>query len=75
MNINLTELSNYISLTLWIVGVILGPIIVNKIAKRKVTHILRSTINAFFLSLLCTPVLIQMYLLLKKEELSENQDI
>lgn len=66
MNINLTELANYVSIALWMPGIILGPIVVYSIAKLKVPHVIRSTLFAVLLSIVTPLVFIQMLLLLGK---------
>lgn len=73
MDINLTLLGTNISLALFIMGLVLGPIVVYKIAKERVDHVARSTIFAIFLSILGPLVLLQIYFLLENDLESNNQ--
>jgi len=73
VNINLTELGSSVSLYLWVLGITLGPIVVNMVARKKVKHILRSTIFGFFLSVAMPLVFIQLILLLKKDDIAKAQ--
>ncbi len=73
MNINFTLLSSILEILLLLIGVILGPIIVNKIARVKVDHVTRSTIFAFFLSIMPPLVFVQIILLLNKPDLPSKK--
>ncbi len=68
MYINLTELGSSINFWFWLLGIVLGSIVVNMVARKKVTHVIRSTIFGFFLSFIMPLVFIQLILLLRKED-------
>lgn len=72
MNINLTELSDSVSLYFWVLGVVLGSIVVNMVARKKVKHVVRSTIFGFFLSVVMPLVFIQLIFLLKKDDVGNE---
>jgi len=72
VNINLTELSDSVSLYFWVLGVVLGSIVVNMVARKKVKHVVRSTIFGFFLSVVMPLVFIQLIFLLKKDDVGNE---
>lgn len=74
MNINLTLLEQLISFALLVLGVVIGPIVVNILAKERVDHVTRSTLFSIPLSLVMPLVLIQIYLLLKKDIKDERTE-
>lgn len=74
MNINVTVISEYLSLGFWVFGVFLGTYVVHVLAKQKVTHVVRSTVFGFFLSVLQPLVLIQILLLIRKPQSANEQE-
>lgn len=73
MNINLSQISDITALIFWLIGVVMGTLIVNSLAKERVDHVVRSTIFGFLLSLTSTLVLIQIYKLLNKQPAHETE--
>lgn len=72
MNINLTLIAQFISFALFFIGVVMGPLVVNKLAKERVEHVTRSTVIAVPLSIIMPFVLVPIYLLLNIDVTNNN---
>ena len=73
MNINVTELGEWLMTILFVLNVIFACVVAKMVAKRHVPHVIRSTIIGTLLSLLPAFNLIHLYLMLKKPVVEGNE--